>query len=61
MLKTLLFVVLLAGFGVIPHARAQPEEPPAEPRRWGVMVYGGVLTDGEIGRASCRERVCHRV
>ena len=24
-------------------------------------VIGGVLVRGEIGRASCRERVCHRV
>lgn len=56
-LKTLLFVVVLAGFGVIPHARAQPEEPPVEPRRWGVMVYGGVLTDGDWKEALNPTRV----
>lgn len=51
MLKTFLIGLVLAGCGVTTHARADPNEPPPDPAPWGVMVYGGVLTDGNWKQA----------
>jgi hypothetical protein len=45
-LKTFLMCLVLTVGVVTTHARAQPDAPPAAPTPWGVLVYGGVLTDG---------------